>query len=166
MSKKIIDKTFHYTKPDMVIHLMDKIPFNKGDSVMDAGSGLNKVFYNFIPSYCCKYECEIDEGKDFLQDNQEYDWIIGNPPYHIAKDFLLHSAKIAKKGIAFLVNLTCLNSFLLPSRLKLMQSYNFNVRNIHIVQDKRWFCRYFFIIFSKDNITDINNLITFEEKSF
>lgn len=162
MKKEIVDKSFHYTKEEMVKDLIDLIPLNNKDKVLDAGSGLNKVFYNNIPNFCERYECELDEGKDFLLEKNSFDWIIGNPPYHIAKDFLLHSASLSKKGIAFLINLTCLNSFLLPSRLKKMQSFGFYINKIHIVQDKRWFGRYFFVIFTKEP----SSIISYQERSY
>ena len=38
------DKTFHYTNPEMVKYLLSKTPI-KG-SVLDAGSGKNKVWFN------------------------------------------------------------------------------------------------------------------------
>lgn len=156
------DITFHYTQEEMVKELIPLIPLTEGDTVLDAGSGKNKVFFNNIPTFCHSFECELEEGIDFLEEKNKYDWIIGNPPYHIGKDFLKKASEIANKGIAFLINLNCLNSFLLPSRLKDLISKGFYLNHIHVTQDKRWFGRYFFVIFSKDE----SSFLSFSEKVF
>jgi len=46
--------------------------------------------------------CEIMEGKDFFDYHNKIDWIVGNPPYSIFKDFLAHSFNIAK-NIVYIV---------------------------------------------------------------
>jgi len=46
--------------------------------------------------------CEIKEGKDFFNYKTKVDWIIGNPPYSIFKDFLEHSFDLAD-NVSFLV---------------------------------------------------------------
>lgn len=106
----------HYTKEEMVKALLPLVDIKEDDSVLDAGSGLNKVWFNNI-KVKNKYECELEEGNDFYKWNKKVDWIIRNPPFSHAKDFLLKASDITNKGIAFLVNNQCFNSFLLPSRL-------------------------------------------------
>jgi len=123
--KGLEDITFHYTKEEMVKDLLKFVPFNEGDKVLDAGSGRNKVWYNNLPTFVIKYECEIEDGCDFLKDwNKEVDWIIGNPPYAISWKFLEKSIKIAKKGIAFLFSIKAFNS-LTPRRLEQVKRYGF-----------------------------------------
>lgn len=56
-------------------------------------------FYRFMDN--ADY-CEIREGKDFFSYKNKVDWIIGNPPYSIFKEFLEHSFKIAD-NVSFLV---------------------------------------------------------------
>jgi hypothetical protein len=46
--------------------------------------------------------CEIREGSDFFKYNKKVNWIIGNPPYSIFKDFLEHSFNLAD-NVSFLV---------------------------------------------------------------
>ncbi len=151
----------HYTKPEMVKDLLLLIPICKNDTVLDAGSGSNKVWYNEVK---CKekYECELEDGNDFYKWNKKVDWIIGNPPYSHAKYFLLKASEVAEKGIAFLVNNQCFNSFLLPSRLEKMKEKGFYINKIKVVNDKRWFGRYYFIIFIKK----YNNFIEYELKTY
>jgi uncharacterized protein YdaL len=132
------DITFHYTNEKMVKDLIDTIEFSSSDSVLDAGSGKNKVWYNNISDLVDKkYECEIEDGVDFFNWDKKVDWVISNPPFHLGKDFLLKAVDIAKKGIAFLINNQCLNSFLLPSRLEILRKKGFYIQSIRVVQDKR-----------------------------
>lgn len=162
------DITFHYTKKEMVEELLNIVPLS--GSILDAGSGKNKVWYNYLIGLKEKYsdiekvfECEIEDGLDFLTEwKRKVDWVVGNPPYHLGKDFLLKAGDVAHKGIAFLINNQCFNSYLLPSRLKTMEEKGFFINKIHVVQDKRWFGRYYFLIFTKEK----NNFITYNTKTY
>jgi len=58
------------------------------------------AFYNYLPEG--KRYCELKEGKDFFDWKDKVDWIIGNPPYSIFKDFLEYSFEIAD-NVSFLV---------------------------------------------------------------
>ena len=151
----------HYTKEEMVKDLLKLIKFNEDDVVLDAGSGLNKVWYKNI-NVKNKYECELEDGNDFYDWYKKVDWVVGNPPYSHAKDFLLKASEISNKGIAFLVNNQCFNSFLLPSRLEKMKEKGFYINKIKVVNDKRWFGRYYFVIFTKKK----NDFIEYELKTY
>ena len=159
--KEVKDISFHYTKPEMVKDLIDLIPLQANDSVLDAGSGKNKVWYNNIPDYCLKEECEIEDGIDFLTIDKHYDWIIGNPPFHLGWKFLEKASEISNKGIAFLGNLNFFNSCL-PNRFEKLADREFYLQKIHIVQDKRWFGRYYFLIFTKN----ANYFISWNTKNY
>ena len=161
MKEKPLDISFHYTNPEMVNDLIQLIPFRSSDSVLDAGSGKNKVWYNNIPSFCGKNECEIEDGIDFLEMKKKFDWIIGNPPFHIGSKFIIKASELSRIGFAFLLNVQVLNS-LTPKRLDEINQNGFYIQKIHIVNDKRWFGRYFFIIFEKK----INSFFTFNLKSY
>ena len=150
MKPKQKDITFHYTNEQMVKDLISLIPFKENDKVLDAGSGKNKVWYKNIPEGLEKYECEIEDGIDFLtQWDKKVDWVIGNPPYHIGWQFTEKASKLANKGIAWLVNNTEMNSLLTPRRLQIVKDNGFEITNIKVVSDKRWFGRYYFLIFEK-----------------
>ena len=58
------------------------------------------VFYNNLPSP--KHWCEIERGRDFFDHNDEYDWIVGNPPYSIFENWLIQSFMIAD-NVVYLV---------------------------------------------------------------
>ena len=159
MAEKVKDITFHYTNEQMVKDLLSLVPIQETDSVLDAGSGKNKVWYKNI-QVKEKYECEIEEGYDFLLWDKKVDWVVGNPPFHQGWLFCDKASQIAHKGIAFLGNLNFWNSCL-PSRLEIMKQRGFEVQLIHIVQDKRWFGRYYFIIFAKKK-----GILSWERKTY
>ena len=46
--------------------------------------------------------CEIRSGRDFFENHEEYDWVIGNPPYSIFRPFLAHAFSMAS-NVAFLL---------------------------------------------------------------
>lgn len=67
--------------------------FNPQGKLLDPCRGLNKVFHNLMPENS-EY-CEIQEGINFFEYKQKVDWIIGNPPYSIFKDWMIHSYEVA-----------------------------------------------------------------------
>lgn len=153
------DITFHYTNEEMVKDLIKLIPFEKDDIVLDAGSGKNKVWQNNCPVKCL--ECELEDGCNFLELEMNVDWIIGNPPYNLSWAFTEKSIEIASKGIAWLVNNQALNSHLTPRRLDLMKEKGFELQHIRVVADKRWFGRYYFLIFEKKK-----GILSWERKTY
>lgn len=78
------------------------------------------------------------------------DWVVGNPPYHISWKFTEKALEIADVGIAWLVNNQALNSHFTPKRIQLMRQKSFYLQSIQVVADKRWFGRYYYLIFTKD----------------
>src|SRR3990167_2582059 len=151
------NKEFYYTNEKMVKDLLAITPIS--GSVLDAGSGENKVWFNNLLGE--KYECEIEDNCDFLLWDKKVDWIVGNPPFHAGWKFLEQASKIANKGIAFLGNLNFWNSCL-PSRFEILNKRGFYLNKLHIVQDKRWFGRYYYLIFTKKP----NKFLTWNTKTY
>jgi hypothetical protein len=144
----IKDITFHYTKEEMVKDLLEITPIKSDQSVLDAGSGKNKVWFNNLQNDN-KFECELEDGNDFMDYRQKVDWVVGNPPFHISWKFTEKAMEIAQFGIAWLVNNQALNSHFTPRRIALMQNKGFYLQKIQVVSDKRWFGRYYYLIFTK-----------------
>lgn len=161
MKPKPNDITFHYTNEQMVKDLIALLPLKETDTCLDAGSGKNKVWFNNFP-VIVKYECEIEDGVDFMDWFNKVDWIIGNPPFHESWKFTQKAIQNAQKGIAFLVNNTGINSQMTPRRLQIMKDAGFYLQRLHIVADKRWFGRYYFLIFTKEK----NSLLTWNLKTY
>jgi len=156
---------FYYTNEQMVKDLLAITPIEANDSVLDAGSGKNKVWYKNIQNKE-KYECELEEGYDFFKWNIKVDWVIGNPPFqengkNIVPLWLEKASEIANKGMAFLINHKIFN-FLTPRRLENLKQKGFYLERIHIVSDRRWFGRYYYLVFTKKPNTFLSwNLKTY-----
>lgn len=58
------------------------------------------AFHKFMPEGS-EY-CELAEGTDFLLYSGKVDWVIGNPPYSVFKDFLQKGFEIAD-NVSYLV---------------------------------------------------------------
>ena len=157
MKAKPKDITFHYTNEQMVKDLIAITPIS--GSVLDAGSGKNKVWFKNLTGE--KYECEIEDGVDFYDWKASVDWIVGNPPFHESWKFTEKAITIAQKGIAWLVNNTGLNSQMTPRRLQLMKDKGFELQHIKVVADKRWFGRYYYLIFEKKK-----GFVSWERKTY
>ena len=151
------DISFHYTNEKMVKDLIAITPIS--GSVLDAGSGKNKVWFNNLKGE--KYECEIEDDCDFYDWDKKVDWVVGNPPFHESWKFFDKSSQIADKGIAFLINNLAFNSWT-PRRFEIFKERGFYLQKIHIVSDARWFGRYYFLIFTKKK----NNFISWELKTY
>lgn len=148
MKEKPKDITFHYTNEKMVKELLEITPIEIDDSVLDAGSGKNKVWYKTLLNNK-KYECELEDGIDFMEWDKKVDWVVGNPPFHIGWKFTEKAMTISNKGVAFLLNNTCLNSTFTPKRMSWVKEQGFYLQRIHVVSDKRWFGRYYYLVFTK-----------------
>ena len=84
------------TPPEIAKQIINWLPINKGDTLLDPCKGKGAFFDNFPKGTSWSY-CEIDEGLDFFEwpDNNKVDWIITNPPYSIFDAFLEKSFKVA-----------------------------------------------------------------------
>lgn len=139
------DITFHYTSPEMAEDLVALLSL-KEKKVLDAGSGKNKVWRNAVGK--CD-ECELEDGCDFYSLSKRYDWVIGNPPYHESWKFTEKALELAEKGVAWLLNNQALNSHFTPRRLLRLKEQGWSITRIHVVADKRWFGRYYFVVLEK-----------------
>ena len=149
-------KEFYYTNEQMVKDLISIIPAKREDTFLDAGSGENKVWFNNL-NVAQKYECEIEDGCDFYDWDKRVDWIVGNPPFRDKArgenqiwKWIDKSSQVAQRGMAFLINHKVFNT-LTPVRLKTLTDRGFFIQHIRIVADKRWFGRYYYIIWGKED---------------
>jgi hypothetical protein len=63
--------------------------------------------------------------------------------------------EISRKGFAYLHNLQMWNS-LTPRRLGIINDAGFNLHKLHITTDKRWYGRYYWLVWMKN----CNSIIT------
>jgi hypothetical protein len=147
---------FHQTPFQCAKDLLEYIPLQPGDNVIEPFKG-EGAFYNQFPEYVNKDWAEIQEGKDYTELENEYDWVITNPPFQLEVQgkkvnsfwfFLDYFTQRAKKGVAFLGNDTCFSA-LTPRRLNILHERGFQLTKIVVCSIKKWRGRYFFCIFEK-----------------
>ena len=157
------DPNIVMTNIDMAKYLLSFINFKRGDIVMEPACGTGSFLKSF-PDFTTNKFCEINEGIDYLQQNEIVDYTISNPPFVPRKlfwDFNLKAMETTNKEIYWLINMSSLNVFT-PNRIKLMNDMGWYIQSFHVVSDKRWFGRYVFIKISKE----VNNIFTYNKKSF
>ena len=70
--------------------------FKAQGSILEPAAGEN-AFYNLFENEE-KYRCEITDGIDFFEWNKKVDWIITNPPYKYAQEFIEKALQIIPEG--------------------------------------------------------------------
>jgi len=101
--------------------------FQPSGKVLDPCSG-NGVFLKYLPVN--SYSCEISQGKNFFDFQIKVDWVFGNPPYSIFRDWMKHSYEIAD-NIVYLIPsfllfnpLSCLRMMRDNGLIKHMRNYD------------------------------------------
>lgn len=147
---------FHQTPNDCANDLIKFVPLNDGDVVLEPFKGEGSFFNNF-PLNVIKIWAEIEEGIDYTTINEDYDWVITNPPFRLETGtkrinsfwFLLdYYSTRAKKGIAFLANDSCFSA-LTPRRMKILEDRGWFITKLVVCSIKKWRGRYFFIIIER-----------------
>ena len=152
--------------------ILSIVPSCEGDTFYEPFRG-DGAFYEAMPSP--KSYTEIEEGTDFFDHHLKHDWIITNPPFRIivnadskptsrtevelgdgqkrVNGFIPcvdKALSLANKGAGFLVNHKCMNT-LTNKRLNDWYDLGFSISRIKVYEIKKWFGRYFFILFEKDS---------------
>lgn len=154
--------TFHQTPEALCKKLLANVPFEQGDTVWEAFAGEGNFFRN-LPTFTKNVSTEIEQGKCFTSFTEPFDWVVTNPPYNLVLNgkkvrssfwFLLkYFCSRANKGVALLGNSNCLNA-VSPKRLKELNEMGWYLNNIVICDVKKWYNRYFFMIFTKVKTND------------
>jgi len=162
---------FHQTPPELAQKLIKHVNIINTDILYEPFKG-EGAFYNAFPQENTKYYTEIEEGLDYLDFNiTNIDWVITNPPFRLSINnkrenacfnLLLYFSERVNKGIAYLINYKCLAS-LTPLRIKKLEDKNLYLHKIVICNIKKWRGRYYFLIFKKN---EKSNLIDYIEGSY
>lgn len=141
-----------FTKPEMAIYLISISALQPNDLVMEPCKGKG-AFYDNLPDWVNKTYCEINEDKDYLQSTEVVDITMSNPPFVPRKlfwQFHLKAMQTTRRKIYWLINMSSLNVFT-PNRMTEMDERGWYITKMTIVQDSRWFGRYVWVEFSKEN---------------
>ena len=69
-----------YTPAQLVKQLLEHVPLDHGDMVLDPFMGEGAFFNAYFP--CVRSDwCEITKGRDFYEYVKPVDWVISNPPF-------------------------------------------------------------------------------------
>ena len=98
---------FYETPYSITRHLLEVEPFDTSLSVCEPACGDNAIvkILNERWNEVTAYDVEVD----FLTETGSYDYIITNPPFSIAYEFVLQAKKVATKKFAFLLPLSYLH---------------------------------------------------------
>ena len=148
---------FHQTPSELAIQLLATVPLIPSDVLYEPFKGEGAFYNNFPPANVKKWT-ELVENKDYKDFNEEYDWVITNPPFRLQEGtqrvnafwlLLDYFTDRARKGVAFLVNDNCFSS-LTPLRLAKLKEKGWYIHFIKVCAVKKWRGRYFFIVFKKE----------------
>ena len=115
------DNTDYYPTPSWVTYaLLDRLDIGDLDTCLEPASGgghmvnvLSKYFgkVTHMDKYCPDPDFKTDK-QDFLtfHTDEYFDFIITNPPYKVALEFILHALAMKPKCAAFLCRITFLES--------------------------------------------------------
>ena len=98
---------FYETPYSITRHLLEVESFDTSLSVCEPACG-NNAIVNILKerwNEVTAYDVEVD----FLTETRSYDYIITNPPFSIAYEFVLQAKKLATKKFAFLLPLSYLH---------------------------------------------------------
>jgi hypothetical protein len=103
---------FYETPFSMTHQILDRIHWNIKDSILEPSCG-NSAIVQVLKNYFTNishYDLYKGEYKrNFLLEDQQYDYIITNPPYSLAHEFILKAKEIARKEFCFLLPLSYLH---------------------------------------------------------
>jgi hypothetical protein len=156
---------FHQTPEQLAKDLINILPIIPEDILFEPFKG-EGAFFNSFPEQNTKLWTEIEEGRDFKEIPNGFDWVITNPPFKLDTgnkrvnsfwyilDYFLDRTN---KGIAFLGNDSCFST-LTPKRLQIIKNKGWSITKIVVCSIKKWRGRYFFIVLEKKE-SDLYNFL-------
>lgn len=115
LAKKIID---HF-EPDGIV-----LDPSRGEG---AFTEMLELYSNENPGRIKSIDwCEITQGRDFFDYDRKVDWIVTNPPWSKARDFMTHGFEVADN----VVYLITINHVFTKARLRGMRESGFGIREI------------------------------------
>lgn len=115
----------YYTPNELARQLIDLVPINPGETILDPAKGQGAFFNNFPGDHWIDFN-EITLGNDFYNETRKFDWLITNPPFSQLKKWLLHSAHLANVGFAYIIPLHGLTTH----RIKTLADLGWNITDL------------------------------------
>jgi hypothetical protein len=139
----------YYTPLPVAKKMIDMCNITSEMKVLDPCFGAG-VFYDNLPE-CKKEWCEIEKGKDFFDETEKYDLIIGNPPYSLWDKWLDKTMELTDKFcyIFGTLNLTTL-------RLNKILNKGYAITHFHLLNIDWWFSQSFLVVFEKNKSSIIS----------
>lgn len=100
---------FYQTPPSMVEKLLEIEYFDKSKNILEPCEGGGAISNILLKKGHTVEACDILTGSDFLKENRYNPYIITNPPYSLAKEFILHSIDVVEIKFAMLLPLSYLH---------------------------------------------------------
>lgn len=101
---------FYQTPFSLTEQFLNKEVFDINKSILEPCCGKNaivKVLKKFAFQKITSYD--ISKGIDFLEEKRKFNYIITNPPYSLAFEFIIKAREIVKDKFAFLLPLAYLH---------------------------------------------------------
>ena len=167
MSQPQEEYLFHQTPKELAKKLMEYVPLEPGDNLIEPFRG-EGAFFNAFPEGHPKDWAEIKQGRDYKYFAESpADWVISNPPFRLPVggkpknvffELLEYFLKRSNKGLAFLMSDVCFGS-LTPLRMAVVKELGFSITKIVVCQVKKWRGRYYFVIFEKTDNNFVEHLL-------
>jgi hypothetical protein len=90
-------------------HLLRVETFDKDLSICEPAAGNNAITDVLRKHWDRELVTSYDIERDFLKDENDYDYLITNPPFSKATEFILHAKKRARHKICLLLPLNYLH---------------------------------------------------------
>lgn len=125
---------FYSTPFSMTQQLLDREDFTGSISILEPACGegaILKVLKEHPTTNFKRIEgYDLSQGKDFLKEDIQYDAIITNPPFSLAKEFILKAKEVSRNKFAMLLPLSYLHG---EERYKeIYQDTNFPLSHIYV----------------------------------
>jgi len=156
IKNKITKNDIYYTPLPVAKRMIEMCNITPEMKVLDPCLGKG-VFYDNLPE-CNKNWCEIEKGKDFFNETEKYDLIIGNPPYSLWNDWLDKTMQLTDKFCYIMGSLN-----MTPQRLGRIINSGFGITQIELIKIDWWFSASYLVVFEKNkpSIMTANPLVYF-----
>ena len=100
---------FYQTPKNLTRRFLNEEPFDKSCSVLEPACGQNAITTVLEEYWDKKHISSYDIEKNFFSETDQCDYIITNPPFSKALDFIIKAKSVATKKFAFLLPLSYLH---------------------------------------------------------